>query len=69
MIKTYMIDMTFASRRSARFVGHLRGPVRGRPAIARQIEANRAWLAAKGHRETGLVVTDKSDGSVVEGYA
>ncbi len=55
----YQIKMTFTAE--SRFddsiiEGVLDGEVNSKSAIKRQVEASRAWLKAKGHKETGLTV-------------
>lgn len=54
-LKVYEITLTFEYADGTPG-GVLQTEVKGRPAIARQMEANREWLAARGHTETSVEV-------------
>jgi hypothetical protein len=55
-LKVYEITLKFDYANGTTPGGVLQTEVKGRPAIARQMEANREWLAARGHTETSVEV-------------
>jgi hypothetical protein len=55
-LKEFQVTVYFEYADGTKPDGMLDGVVKGHPAIKRQVEANREWLDAKGHREVHLTV-------------